>query len=57
MSNSREEIYYNKITRQVRHTGSQIIFDMPFFRLNIIDKYNNGMSDIDLSDQVRNVYR
>jgi len=29
---------------------------MPFFCLNIIDDYNNGMNDVDLADQVRNVY-
>lgn len=30
--------------------------EMPSFRLNITDDYNTSMNDIDLVDQVRNVY-
>lgn len=31
--------------------------EMPFFRLSLIHDYNNVMNDVDLADQVRNVYR
>jgi hypothetical protein len=30
---------------------------MPFYRLNIIDFYNNNMGNVDLADQLRNTYR
>ena len=30
---------------------------MPFYRLNIIDFYNNNMGNVDLADQLRNHYR
>ena len=29
---------------------------MPFYRLNIVDFYNNNMGNVDLADQLRNVY-
>ena len=28
----------------------------PFFRLNIVDKYNNGMGNVDQADQLRLQY-
>ena len=30
---------------------------LKFLRLNKIDKYNNGMGDVDVDDQIRGVYR
>ena len=30
---------------------------MPFYRLNVIDFYNNNMGNVDLADQLRNTYR
>ena len=30
---------------------------LKFLRLNQIDKYNNGMGDVDVADQLRGVYK
>ena len=45
------------MNRQVCHRDLHKMVEMPFFRLNLIHDYNNGMNDVDLADQVRNVYR
>ena len=45
------------MTRQVWQKGFQIMVEMPFLRLNLIDDYNNGMHDVYLADQVQSVYQ
>ena len=45
------------MNRQVCHRDLHKMVEMPFFRLNLIHDYNNGMNNVDLADQVRNVYR
>ena len=45
------------MTSQVWHREIQKIFDMPLFCLSLIYDYNHGMNDVNLVDQVRNVYR
>ena len=57
MSNACEEVKWKQTTRQVWHRDLQKILEMPFFRLNLILDYNNGMNDVDLADQVRNMYQ
>ena len=57
MSNSCEEVKWKHMTRQVCHRDLHQMVEIPFFRLNLIHDYNYGMNDVDLADQVRNVYR
>ena len=45
------------MTHQVCHRDLHQMVEIPFFRLNLIHDYNYGMNDVDLADQVRNVYR
>ena len=56
MSNAYESVKWKTMTRKVWHKDLQKMVEMPFFSLNIIDDYNNGINDVDLADQVRNVY-
>ena len=57
LTNACEEIKWQKQVRKVWHKDLKKMVDMPFNRLNIIDNYNNHMNDVDMADQVRNVYR
>ena len=45
------------MTRQVWHREIQKIVEMPFFSINLFHDYNHGLNNVDLSDQVRNLYR
>ena len=38
-----------------KEKGKKVV--VPFFRLNIVDEYNNGMGDVDQADQLRLQYR
>ena len=44
-----EKLLYNVDTGKVE--------DFKFLRLNQINKYNNGMGDVDVANQIRGVYR
>ena len=42
---------------EVWHHGLENIIKVPFYRLNMIDNHNNNMNNVDISDQLRTVYR
>jgi len=52
-----ENISWIKKMRQVYNTQESKCIKMPFYRLNIVDFYNNNMGNVDLADQLRNHYR
>jgi len=43
--------------RKVFNVDTNYVEKLVFLRLNQIDSYNNGMGDVDLTDQLRGVYR
>lgn len=43
--------------RMVFNVDTQEMEGMKFLCLNVNDDYNNGMGDVDVSDQLRNYYR
>ena len=43
--------------KKVFNVDTDEVEAMQFLRLNQIDKYNNGMGDVDVADQLRGVYR
>ena len=51
------QLYWVKKEIQVYDPKIKKTFHMPFYRLNIVDLYNNNMDNVDLADQLRNVYR
>jgi hypothetical protein len=51
------EISWTKKERKVYDPQRKKTFKMPFYRLNVIDFYNNNMGNVDLADQLRNHYR
>ena len=57
LSSSCETIEWTKKERKVYNPESRKTFKLPFYRLNIIDFYNNNMGNVDLADQLRNHYR
>ena len=57
MSNACEEIKWEKKTREVYHKGENRMVTLPFYRLNVVDEYNNNMNNVDVADQVRGNYR
>ena len=50
MSNACEVVKWNKMARKVWSKETNWMFEMPFFRLNLIHNYNIGMNAIDLAD-------
>ena len=57
LSNQCEKLQWIKMTRKVWHRGQNKKVDLDYFRLNIIDEYNNNMNNVDVADQLRVVYR
>ena len=57
MSNSWTDIKWIKKKRFVWSSTKNKLVNVPFFRLNIFDDYNYNMNNVDISDQLRNVYR
>jgi hypothetical protein len=51
------EIEWVQKVRKVFDKASNRKISMPFFRLNVIDFYNNNMGNVDQADQLRNHYR
>ena len=57
LTSATSQLYWMKKERKVYDPKTKTTFKMPFYRLNIIDFYNNNMGNVDLADQLRNVYR
>ena len=57
MTNACEELKWVKKTREVYHKGLNRMVKLPFYRLNVVDEYNNNMNNVDVADQVRGSYR
>ena len=57
LSSACDEIKWVKKERKVYDSKKKKVFDMPFYRLNVIDFYNHNMGNVDLADQLRNHYR
>ena len=51
------EIEWVQKIRKVFDKASNRKISMPFFRLNVINFYNNNMGNVDQADQLRNHYR
>jgi len=45
-----------KMKKQVYDKGTNQMIEIEFLRTNIQNEYNNGMNDVDISDQLRKVY-
>ena len=56
-SSSCPDIKRIKKDREVCHPGLENKIKVPFYRLNMIDNYNNNINNVDISDQLRTVYR
>ena len=57
LSNACEEITWTKKEKKVYDPQEKKTFQLPFYRLNLIDFYNHNMGNVDLADQLRNQYR
>jgi len=57
LSMSAESIQWVENERHVYNVEKQQMEWIKFLRLNVNDDYNNGMGDVDASDQLRNYYR
>jgi hypothetical protein len=57
MTNAWTDIKWIKKHRQVWSSTLKRMVKMPYHRLNIIDTYNYNMNNVDISDQLRGVYR
>ena len=57
LTSATESITWTKKEKQVYDGRTKKTFKMPFYRLNVIDFYNNNMGNVDLADQLRNHYR
>jgi hypothetical protein len=57
LTNCAETLEWVTKKRKTFDPTSRERFDLPFFRLNIIDFYNYNMGNVDLADQLRNHYR
>jgi hypothetical protein len=57
MTNAWKDIKWIKKHRQVWSTSLKKMVKMPYHRLNIIETYNYNMNNVDISDQLRGVYR
>ena len=52
-----EKIEWIKKSRKVYNKAKKKVESVSYLRLNVNDDYNNGMGDVDISDQLRNQYR
>ena len=43
--------------RKLWHKDLETKVEVQFFRLNVVNKYNNGMGNVDQADQLRLQYR
>ena len=57
LSNQCEKLEWTKKTRKVWHKAQNRNVNLDYYRLNVIDDYNNNMNNVDISDQLRVVYR
>ena len=57
LTNACEGITWTQKGKKVYDTKEKKTCKMPFYRLNVIDFYNHNMGNVDLADQLRNVYR
>ena len=57
ISNACEKIHWLEKRRKLWHKERGMKVNAPFFRLNIVDEYNNGMGNVDQADQLRLQYR
>ena len=56
ISTAATSLKWVKTKRRVYDTRSNQSVDMHFLRTELQDKYNNGMKDVDISDQLRKIY-
>ena len=52
-----KKIEWQRNTRKVFNPGSGSTQNVEYLRLNLINYYNHSMGDVDLANQLRNVYR
>ena len=52
-----ESIQWAEKEKTVYNVDTGKVEALKFLKLNQIDKYNNGMGDVDVADQLRGVYR
>jgi hypothetical protein len=57
MTNCWSHIKWIKKNRKVWSATKNKLVNIPYFRLNVFDVYNYNMNNVDISDQLRNVYR
>ena len=57
LSNSCEKVQWVEKERKIWRKDTQTLVTTKFYRLNIIDDYNNNMNNVDVADQLRGAYR
>ena len=57
MKNAWTDIRWRQKRREVWSSSLQRMIKIPYYRLNVIDIYNHNMNNVDISDQLRVVYR
>ena len=57
MTNAWTEIRWIQKHREVWSSSLQRMIKIPYYRLNVMDIYNHNMNNVDISDQLRVVYR
>ena len=51
------DIEWMQKDQEVWHPGLEKKIKVSFYRLNMIENYNNNMNNVNISDQLRTVYR
>ena len=57
MSNTCDKVEWTQKSKKIWHKDTQRLFAMKFHRVNIVDEYNNHMSNVEVADQLRGSYR
>ena len=56
LTNAAENVEFVTKKRKIFDKSTNTMKDAPFYRLNVINDYNNNMNNVDIADQLRGTY-